>query len=239
MARTDDARKEYQEKVSTFIKRVRAFLKKPNHHETGSDWPTISSEELSEARQLASDLCALKWAEDCDGDSPIRMTMHDRQRHRLVWDFPLCAEPRQDESMAQTERRLLSNLRTISGAMSSYSNELRLVEDQLERIRRTRLARAAAFQVYLVTYAKPEGYTPQFDRPASLHLSDVAFSKFTAEGFTRKQVQALWAVPDTYADPADNFAEFRRKVAEACEKVVPLRAGLGFASLTSERPTAD
>lgn len=239
MAQTEEARNAYQEKVSAFVKRLRAFLKEPNHHETGNDWPSIPHEELGAARELADDLFDLKWGEDCDGSSPIRLTLFDRQRFRLAWDHPLAVEPRRDESLGDAERRLLSNLRTITGAMSSYSHELRIVEEHLERIRRTRAVRAAAFQVYLVSYVRPDNYEPALDRPVSLHMSDVAFSKFESRGFTRRQVQALWAVPDLYADPANDFADFRAKVAAACEKVVPRRATLTFANLVEQRPTAD
>lgn len=221
MQLTGKALKEHHKNVEAFIGRLRAFLSTPNHSDT--DWPVIAGEELGASAELVREIFELKWARDCDGDLPIRFSMLDRRRHRLVWDCPVSVDPRHAESLDEGERRLLSNLRTLTGAVGSYAHELKIVEQELDAIQRTRATRAAAIGVVQVDYVTPEGYAPKLDRPISLHRTLAEAEAFNPAGYARKRMVPVWAVPDLHADSTDHYADFRAKVAAACGKVVPRR----------------
>lgn len=235
----DDDSEAHLAQVDQFLARLREFLAAPNHCE--GDWPEIPVTELARAKELMQGMADLMWARDCDSRSPIRLSVLDRQRHHIVWDLPVRVAPRQDESYEEEEGRLQSNLRMVAGAISAYGQQLALIDQYLYELRRARLARAAAFDVFRIDYVQPADSDPTSDRAVSLHLSKEAALSFEAGGLEVARIVRLEAKPGLQANMANNFAEFRGQVERACGRVMRLRelADLQLRSeirLRTERP---
>lgn len=229
--------KKHETAVDAYLAKLKAVLMAPDHGD--SSWPAISMEQLHEMDGLVEDMLSLKWGEDCDGDKPVRFSMFYRRTHRLVWDSPLRLG-RDGETTEAESRRLLGNLRSITGAISSYNQELQHIERRLDELSRLEACIAATFPVWQVRYSKPAAWLTsehKHDQPASLHLSEEAAMAFVPPaGFEKGKTICRWAVPDTYASPTDNFAEYRAKVAAASESVVPQFGALEKLHLKNRDP---
>lgn len=214
--------KQHEAAVDAYLAKLKAVLMTPDHGD--GSWPDIPTERLHEMDGLVEEMLSLKWGEDCDGDKPVRFSMFYRRTHRLVWDSPLRLD-RDGETAEAESRRLLGNLSSITGAIGSYNDELQHIEQRLDELARREACIAATFPVWQVRYSKPENWLAsenKHDQPASLHLSEEAAAAFVPPaGFEKGKTVRRWAVPDTYASPTDNFAEYRAKVAGASEAVVP------------------
>lgn len=213
---------EHEAAVDQYLANLKLFLMEPDHGD--NSWPTITPEQLHEANSLVAYMLSLKWGEDCDHAKPVTISMNYRRTHRLVWDIPLRVSP-EDEATETESRRLLRNLRVITGALGSYTEELRHIERRLDELARLDVCAAASFPVWLARYSKSEVWMAgehKYDQPASLHLSEEAARAFIPpEGFTKGKIVPRWAIPGTYDSPADNFADYRKRVAAACEALGP------------------
>lgn len=236
MAASPQNQDQHQFAVEAFLEKLRTFLSAPNHQGQGDGWPVISVDELADARQLADEMFALKWGVDGDGDSPVRHSLFDKARHRIVWDCPLFVDPQGEESPQAKEERLLRNLSAITGATSAYGHALGVLQRELATLRGERLARAAAFEVFLVSYVRPEDWANPLDRPVSLHLTKDAADAFEPQGYVRTGVSSMWTQPTPFDNPEDDFVAYRGRVESACGRVAPLRAGLAPFRLTKTRP---
>lgn len=219
---TTNEQKKHEGRVDAYLAKLKAVLMAPDHGD--GSWPDIQPEQLREVDGLVAKLLELKWGRDCDGDQPVRFAMHYRRSHRLVWDLPVRLDNGADETIAAARQRLMGNLRTVSGGLRSYSEELHRIEQHLDELARREACLAAATPVWLVLYKKNEDWLAgehKHDQPASLHLSEDAAAAFAPEGFERGVVKRRWAVPSTYANPTNNFAEYRAQLAAQCEAVAP------------------
>lgn len=216
--------------VEAYLAEVRAFLLTPNH--ASGDWPVIPNDEFEAGLNLVRQLTDLKWAQDCDGDSPINIHMVDRRRFRLVTPMVVSASPRGEETLDAEEARLMSDLRSVVCVASACGSELGHLERQLDQVRRTRATRAAAFEVFMVRYKTPADYPHQLDRPVSLHGNRADAEAFDCGEFQRESIGPYLATPDLYADPANQYGEFRAKLAAQYDRVLPFRATFGSVKLT-------
>ncbi len=229
---------EHEKQVNAYLARLKDFLMVPNHSD--DSWPTISDKEFGAGAELVSDLIDLKWARDCDQDSPVRFTMFQRRTHRLVWDAPIRnTSSSREVPAAQLELSLHHNLRMTCAAAACYAEEAGRIQRQLEELARDKVCAAAAVPVFLVLY-KPDldwNAKYQFDRPVSMHATKEEADAFAApEGLERLKVLPQWAVPSTYAEQERNFAAFRAEVRGASGKVVPRHGALSKLRLVSSKP---
>jgi hypothetical protein len=218
-----NTKENHEDSVDQYLAKVKNFLMAFDHGD--ASWPDIKDEELNESDSLIKELFQLKWGEDCDGDSPIKFNMLFRRTHHLVWDSPIL-NGAQDESNAMCEARLLGNLRNVGCAISSNSELLRQIQMTLDEIRRNKLCVQASFPVFLIEYEKNSQWNRGEnapDRPASLHLTENDANNFVApdEFIQIGKIKKRWAIPDTYANADNDFAEYRHKVEKICNAVQP------------------
>jgi len=220
----------HEKQVDQYLAKLKAFLMTPDHG--GGDWPEISDDKLDAAQELVCDLLLLKWGQDCDESMPVKYALWSRSTQRLPWDIPL-QTTRNKEAFKDENSRLLSNMRIISGAISTYSDELQRTADRLKEIALRQVCIAAAFPVFQVRYSKPkvtDGEAKETvqgihknDPPASIHLSAEEADAFVPPAeFNKLRTIKRWAVPSLHADPTDDFAKFRAEVAAASNKILPL-----------------
>lgn len=230
--------KQHEAAVDAYLAKLRGFLMTPDHSDTA--WPTIPAGDMATLDGLVRDLLLLKWSQDCDGDMPVKFRAWNRRTHLLAWDVPV-RQGEEGESDDAYSQRLLANLRTVSGALSTYSRMVEQLHNELDALRRHKACAAAAFPVFLARYRdiNPE---PAFsnDTPASLHVTLEALEAFVPPpGFVRVKVSQRWAVPGLYEDSAENFAAYRATVVAQCGQLRPLHRELEKLGLSASNPCAE
>lgn len=216
----------YEADVKALTERVTAFLAEPDQGD-GASWPTLSLNQVQEARDLLYDMLELKWGRDCDGDVPFKLSLLYRRAHFLPWDIPL-EHGDDQESSAQEKLRLMQNISRISGAMDTYAKQLDICLRGIQEITRQEQCDANEFPVYVVAYQDTEATWKEafpYDKPCSIHLTAEAAEAFQPPaGFIKQKTREMDANPS--AEPWFNLtdtvlANYREKVAQHCEKIVP------------------
>lgn len=229
MQQTDAEKAAHESAVDAFLVKLGAFLKAPNHSD--ADWPTIPDEEFREGYELVGEMLDLKWARDCDSDSPIRFRMHERRRYEDVCDVLLQRGPRGDETPDAEQERLIYNIRSLTGALSSIQHSLNMTHFGLYELHSNALRHKGAVPVFVVEHLAANDHPSPTRFPSSLHLTKEAAETAEFDGYTRRRIYSARAVPGRNERPADNFAEFRKKLADVTGQVhnrIELMQSVGF-----------
>lgn len=117
--------------VDAYLTKLKVVLMQPDHGD--GSWPDITTEQLREMDGLIEEMLTLKWGSDCDGDKPVRFSIIYRRTHYLLWNCPLINDC-DGETAEEEKRRLLDNLRSITGAIGSYNEALRLISRRLNEL---------------------------------------------------------------------------------------------------------
>lgn len=226
-------RTQHESAVDAYLARLKTFLMTPEHGD-GSGWPDIKQEALQEAHDLSVELLELKWGVDSDLESPVKVRMWAKRAYRPVCDWAFISSgPGEGETPDATEARLLNNLSAVQGASATCADALRLIHVEMAALHNRKMRRKAAFEVVQVTYkptAEWDAGPHKGEKPVSLHLSVADAVAFTATcpkelglGQPPEVVRqrGYLAMPPYRENPADGFAEYRKKVTALCGQVVP------------------
>lgn len=215
--------------VERTLRELRGFLSTPNHG--NASWPELSVGELTEATRLLRQVCVLKWASDCDGDSPVHLRLWSRAKFRPVCDFAYIKNsPSRDETDGELEERCVANLHTLALASASCAEEIRRVHLELAEIQETKRRRRASFTVYVNEY---QGADDAYNgRRLSIHLTQEAAESFAKEqalsGVQFRRGKPMMALPGWNVQPKDDFSAYRQKVNSMCEQLFPSDAGVVY-----------
>lgn len=217
--------------VDAYLAKLKTFLLTPDHGD--SSWPDIPRAELDDARGLIADMLQVKWGRDCDGDRPVRTLLWYRRTHRPVCDWAVLENdppPNARDPVDALEKRLLNNLSILGSVVGAASEELRRTQVELTEMALARRQQAAAVDVYLVRYHKPDNWAGEVhDFPVSMHLTKESADAFVAEGFAVSRVYAARkALPARSDNQADNYAEFRERLTGLTGKVLGYYANLSM-----------
>lgn len=211
----------HEAQVDALLAKLKESLMAPNHGD-GASWPSITPEELNAMDDLFEEAMRLKWAEDCDGDRPVRLLMVARRDCRLLYTLVRHSD---DAPSEKQETVLLNNIRTLSSGVAAHANELDMAHRQLDALLSERACRTAVVPMVQVEYLRPKVWEDtelKREVAVSLHQSAADADAFSPpEGMTKRRQTPVWVFPRTHANPEGNFAQFRNLLKSMTDEVMP------------------